>query len=170
MMRYGLLIAAACLAGCSFLSGKDDRSDSVYGSSDGSYVASKPRPLSAQEAATDKNVIGCVKVEYLIKPDGSASDVRILESVPAGYFDARVLLAMEKMRFQPRNAIAFATRTFSFAPKQTREVLDSAAKLCEHSAQAPLPPPPEGGLIEDSEPRPIGAPSSESPRRPIGKH
>lgn len=164
------LVASLLPALLTACSGMPGRVSEAPGPSEGFYQAPpQARPLSAKEAASDKNVIGCVKVEYLIKPDGSVSDVSILESVPAGYFDARVLMLMENVRFRPRNAIAFADRTFSFAPNQAPEVLASAAKLCERSAQERLPPPPVSGVLDEKNTYSTDSKNDQGPRRPIGR-
>jgi aspartyl-tRNA(Asn)/glutamyl-tRNA(Gln) amidotransferase subunit B len=88
---------------------------------EGGYKTGRPRGLRAEEAATDPNVVGCVKVEYMVDPDGVPSQVSILRSHPPGYFDAQALKAMERMRFRPRKSTSFSTRTFRFAPTQDRD-------------------------------------------------
>lgn len=171
MIRPALLVAVVCLSACSSRPAVEDGlSESAYISGDGLYAQPKARGLSAQEAATDKNVIGCVKVEYLINLDGSARDVKIVRSEPAGYFDARVLVAMEQIRFRPREALGYGERTFSFGPNQSRDVLKSAAALCDTVAvPKALPPPPESGHLEEESDGPSVITPNPNPRRPGGK-
>jgi TonB family protein len=144
---------------------------------EGGYKTGRPRGLRAEEAATDPNVVGCVKVEYMVDPDGVPSQVSILRSHPPGYFDAQALKAMERMRFRPRKSTSFSTRTFLFAPTQDRAALDSAALLCESVELKPLPPPPEPGTLNENTRPFIGTPYSDpppdrgtdQPRRPTGR-
>jgi hypothetical protein len=144
---------------------------------EGGYKTARPRGLRAEEAATDPNVIGCVKLEYLVDREGVPSQIRIVRSHPPGYFDARALRAMESLRFRRREAVSLGTRTFSFAPTQDRAALDSAARLCEDVLQTPLPPPPEPGTLNENTRPFVGTPYSDpppdrgtdQPRRPTGR-
>ena len=47
------------------------------------------------------NISGKVTVRFLVSPDGSVSDITIVESDPPGVFDANVLRAVRKWEFAP---------------------------------------------------------------------
>ena len=126
--------------------------------------------LSAAEAATRRDVIGCVVVEYMVDKNGVPGDAMILESRPAGYFDAKALKAMEFMRFKPRKKVSFGRRTFSFTPDPQRYPAAVAAAMCAPGrpdegpielppAPAQAPEPPVLQAADISEPRTIEVPA-----------
>ncbi len=67
--------------------------------------APRPLPPLAQpeypERARKKGVTGVVKLSLLVGLDGRVQDARVLESEPAGVFDAPALAAVRQWRFEP---------------------------------------------------------------------
>ena len=45
---------------------------------------------------------GWVDVEYIVMPDGSVAQARVVASSPKGIFDKAALQAISKWRFRPR--------------------------------------------------------------------
>ena len=56
-----------------------------------------PYPYKARQ----RNIKGSVEVKFLVGADGRISDVQVLNSQPAGLFDATVLKTVPKWKFRP---------------------------------------------------------------------
>jgi len=83
------------------------------------YLGGKPAALPAQQGlriikrippvyparALLRKTEGWVKLQLLIDTAGEVSDARVLESHPAGIFDAAALKAVRRWRFQPPTVI-----------------------------------------------------------------
>ena len=74
-----------------------------------------PQPAYPREAARS-GVTGEVTVEISIAANGSVSDVRVLRAQPRGQFDRAVLNTVRGWQFEPMEAPATLTRTFTFRP------------------------------------------------------
>ncbi len=87
----GLFVLAVMLAGCAALIG-DDRPvlDLVEG-------AQPAYPQAAREAGIE----GEVTVVYTVTAEGRVTDLRVLESEPAGVFDQAALDAVRTWRYRP---------------------------------------------------------------------
>jgi len=60
-----------------------------------------PDPLYPRRARK-RGIEGWVKTGFTIRPDGSVSDIQILESEPAGIFDSITLRTVSKWKFKPQ--------------------------------------------------------------------
>ncbi|MBW8367125.1 MAG: energy transducer TonB, partial [Arenimonas sp.] len=74
-----------------------------------------PQPSYPREAARS-GVTGEVTVEISIAANGSVSDVRVIRAQPRGQFDRAVINTVREWQFEPMDAPAKLTRTFSFRP------------------------------------------------------
>ena len=53
--------------------------------------------------ARRQNISGWVRLEFIVRPDGSVSDIRVVEAEPkTGIFDQEATRALAKWRFQPQ--------------------------------------------------------------------
>ncbi|MCJ8314496.1 MAG: energy transducer TonB [Saccharospirillaceae bacterium] len=52
-------------------------------------------------SALKRNIIGFVRVDFIIDEQGRAKDIQIIESRPQGVFDRAVLKAVKKTKYQP---------------------------------------------------------------------
>ena len=52
-------------------------------------------------AARDAGTSGWVDLEFIVRPDGSTSNARVINSAPAEIFDRAALEAIGKWRFEP---------------------------------------------------------------------
>ena len=55
-------------------------------------------PASAQM----RGIIGWVDLEYVVMPDGSVANARVVRSTPVGFFDDAALQAISRWKFKPR--------------------------------------------------------------------
>ena len=55
-------------------------------------------PASAQM----RGIIGWVDLEYVVMPDGSVANARVIDSTPAGQFEEAALQAIARWKFKPR--------------------------------------------------------------------
>jgi len=74
-----------------------------------------PQP-SYPRAALRSGVTGEVTVEITIGTDGSVSNVNVVRAQPRGEFDREVLNTVRNWQFEPMDAPATITRTFTFRP------------------------------------------------------
>lgn len=74
-----------------------------------------PQPSYPREAARS-GVTGEVTVEISIAANGTVSDVRVIRAQPRGQFDRAVLTTVRGWQFEPMDAPATMTRTFTFRP------------------------------------------------------
>lgn len=75
------------------------------------YVAPKfPR------AAQRRELSGLVEIAFVVNPDGTTSDLEILESIPGKVFDGSAEKAVRQWRFAPRDESIEARVTLSFEP------------------------------------------------------
>jgi protein TonB len=74
-----------------------------------------PQPTYPREAARS-GVTGEVTVEISIAANGSVTDVRVIRAQPRGEFDRAVLNTVRGWQFEPMDAPAKLTRTFTFRP------------------------------------------------------
>lgn len=74
-----------------------------------------PQPAYPREAARS-GVTGEVTVEISIAANGSVTDVRVIRAQPRGQFDRAVLNTVRGWQFEPMDAPATLTRTFTFRP------------------------------------------------------
>ena len=74
-----------------------------------------PQPAYPREAARS-GVTGEVTVEISIGTNGSVTDVRVIRAQPRGEFDRTVLNTVRGWQFEPMDAPAKLTRTFTFRP------------------------------------------------------
>ena len=87
---------------------------------------------------------GCVRMGYIIEPNGRVGFVEILFSVPPAVFDRRAHNAMKRWRFRaateskPTQPI-YTTRTMTFFPGEQPQTLEDLAKLCLPPEGAGLP-------------------------------
>jgi protein TonB len=58
------------------------------------------RPPRPKYPASAKGVEGWVRVEFYVTPEGRTERVRVMQSEPAGLFDAAAIAAMESARFE----------------------------------------------------------------------
>lgn len=61
---------------------------------------------------------GEVQVEFTVDPDGSVSNVRVVQSNPPRVFDREAISAVRRWRFQPISAPLTTRRTIGFNPGQ----------------------------------------------------
>ena len=86
------------------LSDTDDADQMVM---TGESVDTQPRPLQSNRAPTPpraaqrEKVSGFVVLRMLIDDQGQVRDVRVVESVPTGFFDDSILEVAPSWRFQP---------------------------------------------------------------------
>lgn len=64
--------------------------------------------------AIRRRIEGSVEVGFTIMPDGSVSNVRVLNSHPSGTFDREAVNAMERWRFVPSGQAVESRRVFDF--------------------------------------------------------
>ena len=57
--------------------------------------------LDYPEKALRQNVEGWVDLAYVVTADGKVNNVKVLDSSPAGVFDAAAARAIGRMRYQP---------------------------------------------------------------------
>ncbi|MDQ3289441.1 MAG: energy transducer TonB [Pseudomonadota bacterium] len=76
---------------------------------------STPAPKFPTEALRSGQS-GEVQVEFTVNPDGSVSDVRVVQSNPARVFDREAISAVRRWRFQPISAPLTTRRTIGFNP------------------------------------------------------
>lgn len=57
---------------------------------------------SHPKEAKEKNLSGYVDIDFIVNPDGSVSDAKIIASSPSGVFDTSALAAIAKWRFRPK--------------------------------------------------------------------
>ena len=74
-----------------------------------------PQPTYPREAARS-GVTGEVTVEISIAANGTVTDVRVIRAQPRGQFDRAVLNTVRGWQFEPMEAPATLTRTFTFRP------------------------------------------------------
>ncbi|PZO09262.1 MAG: energy transducer TonB [Lysobacteraceae bacterium] len=74
-----------------------------------------PQPTYPREAARS-GVTGEVTVEISIGANGSVTDVRVTRAQPRGQFDRAVINTVRDWQFEPMDAPAKLTRTFTFRP------------------------------------------------------
>jgi len=74
-----------------------------------------PQP-SYPRSAVRSGVTGEVTVEITIGTNGSVSNVRVVRAQPRGEFDREVLNTVRSWQFEPMDAPATITRTFTFRP------------------------------------------------------
>jgi protein TonB len=74
-----------------------------------------PQPSYPREAARS-GITGEVTVEISIAANGSVTDVRVTRAQPRGQFDRAVLNTVRDWQFEPMDAPAKLTRTFTFRP------------------------------------------------------
>ena len=74
-----------------------------------------PPPSYPREAARS-GVTGEVTVEISIAANGTVTDVRVIRAQPRGQFDRAVLTTVRGWQFEPMDAPATMTRTFTFRP------------------------------------------------------
>ena len=74
-----------------------------------------PQPAYPREAARS-GVTGEVTVEISIGANGAVTDVRVIRAQPRGEFDRTVLNTVRGWQFEPMDAPAKLTRTFTFRP------------------------------------------------------
>lgn len=74
-----------------------------------------PQPSYPREAARS-GVTGEVTVEISIAANGTVTDVRVIRAQPRGQFDRAVLTTVRGWQFEPMDAPATMTRTFTFRP------------------------------------------------------
>lgn len=55
-------------------------------------------PASAQM----RGIIGWVDLEYVVMPDGSVANARVIDATPAGQFEEAALQAIARWKFKPR--------------------------------------------------------------------
>lgn len=72
-----------------------------------------PQPAYPASAARS-GITGEITVEISIAADGTVSNVRVVRATPRGAFDREVLATVRDWRFQPMDAPATLTRTFTF--------------------------------------------------------
>lgn len=53
-------------------------------------------------AAMMRRISGWVDLDYVVMPDGSVANARVVRSSPPGYFDAAALAAIAQWKFKPR--------------------------------------------------------------------
>lgn len=102
-----------------------------------------PSPLHITQpeypaAALAKHTQGTVTVAFTIQPDGSTSDIHVVDSQPPGVFDRAATEAVKKWRFNPATAdgtpvSSHATQTLVFRPPARQD-----------NARAEHPAPPSG--------------------------
>jgi protein TonB len=61
--------------------------------------ATRPLSVAFPAQALAQNITGFVVVEFTLKPDGRATDLRVVESQPAGVFDKSALSGVASGRF-----------------------------------------------------------------------
>lgn len=69
-------------------------------------------PARAQPRRLD----GRVELMFTVQPDGSVSDLRVVEAQPAGIFDQAALQAARRWRFAPIAAATTTSRALRFTP------------------------------------------------------
>lgn len=69
--------------------------------------------------ALTRRVEGRVELSFTVLPDGSVSDVQVVQAEPAGVFDRSAVDAAQRWRFAPIPASAVTTRTLRFTPPQS---------------------------------------------------
>lgn len=74
-----------------------------------------PQPAYPREAARS-GVTGEVTVQISIAANGSVTDVKVIRAQPRGEFDRTVLNTVRGWQFEPMDAPATLTRTFTFRP------------------------------------------------------
>lgn len=74
-----------------------------------------PQPSYPRDAYR-AGVSGEVTVEISIAADGSVTDVRVIRAQPRGTFEREVTSTVRDWRFEPMDAPAKLTRTFTFRP------------------------------------------------------
>jgi protein TonB len=67
-------------------------------------------------AAARAGITGEVTVEISIAADGSVANVRVVRAQPRGEFDREVIQTVRGWQFEPMDAPATLTRTFTFRP------------------------------------------------------
>lgn len=67
-------------------------------------------------AAARAGITGEVTVEISIAADGSVTNVRVVRAQPRGEFDREVIQTVRGWQFEPMDAPATLTRTFTFRP------------------------------------------------------
>ena len=92
------------------------------------------------EDALKQGIIGRVLFEFGIKSDGSAKEIKILESEPPGVFDAAVLKTLESWRFMPDPKKGFCNVTTTRSTQQIWFEIEKGAPRFSMSKIYDLPP------------------------------
>ena len=129
-LRVLLLIpvAAVALAGCALPQRLDGEPTGPVALPD--YMMQSGPQLGEYTAPARDSVIGCVSLTYDVLPDGTAQNVQITESHPAGYFDGEALNFMAAIRFTARKKLEHGARVFSYVPPNSNVSRTAAASLC----------------------------------------
>ena len=81
---------------------------------EGDLTKVKPLELEYPPDALAKGVEGWVSVSYMVTAEGKVTGVKVLDSSPAGVFEAAATRALSRMRYKPmlqgRKPIAVVTR------------------------------------------------------------
>jgi TonB family protein len=103
-----LLQAAGALSASADLSALNDRLAKMKLASAGppqvveaSLTRSKQLELDYPDGALRKNIEGWVELSYVVTTDGKVTNVKVLDSNPAGVFDAAASKALSRMRYKP---------------------------------------------------------------------
>jgi TonB family protein len=103
-----LLQAAGTLSASADLSALNDRLAKMKQASAGppdvvEATLTRNRPLEPEypDGALRKSIEGWVELSYLITTDGKVTNVKVLDSNPAGVFDAAASKALLRMRYKP---------------------------------------------------------------------
>jgi TonB family protein len=103
-----LLQAAGGLGGSADLSVLNDRLAKMKQASAGppdvveaSLTRNRPLEPEYPDAALRKNIEGWVELSFMVTTDGKVTNVKILDSNPAGVFDAAASKALSRMRYKP---------------------------------------------------------------------
>lgn len=66
--------------------------------------------------ALERRLDGRVELTFTVRPDGSVTDIRVIDAQPAGIFDQAAVAAARRWRFAPIASEATTTRALRFTP------------------------------------------------------
>ena len=96
-----VVLAAMCTTACSGVATKDVADcDSTCRAAKGWPEPTKRVPPKYPSEAARQRLEGCVVVSFEITPDGLADKYQVLDSKPAGVFDAATLASLNHWRFE----------------------------------------------------------------------
>jgi len=103
-----LLQAAGGLGASADLSALSDRLTKMKQASAGppdvveaSLIRNRPLEPEYPDGALRKNIEGWVELSFMVTADGKVTNIKILDSAPAGVFDAAATKALSRMRYKP---------------------------------------------------------------------